>query len=70
MLIYESISLSHLLGSVEGVPLVDVVVAVDHPEDFVVGVDDAARIVGLLPVRVGGVAQVKLIVTIKTNSVK
>ena len=69
MLIYESISLSHLLGSVEGVPLVDVVVAVDHPEDYVVGVDDAARIV-CLPVRVGGVAQVKLIVTIKTNSVK
>ena len=64
------LSVSHLLSSVQGIPLVDVVLAVDHPEDLVVGVDDAARVVGLLPVCDGGVAQVKLIVTIKTRSVK
>ena len=62
-------SLSHLLGSVQGVPLVNVVLAVDNPEDLVVSVDDAARIVGLLPVCDGGVAQIKLVMTVQTRPV-
>ena len=64
-----SISLTHLLGSVQGVPLVNVVLAVDNPEDLVVSVDDAARIVRLLPVCDGGVAQIKLVMTVQTRPV-
>ena len=64
------IILTHLLGSVQGVPLVNVVLAVDHPEDLVVCVDDAAGVVGLLPVCDGGVAQVKLVMTVQAGSVK
>ena len=56
-----SLSISYLLGFVERVPLVDVVLAVDDPEDLVVGVDDAAGVVGLLP-HDGGVGQVELVV--------
>ena len=62
--------LTHLLRSVQGVPLVNVVLAVDHPEDLVVGVDDAAGVVGLLPVCDGGVAQIKLVMTVQARSVK
>ena len=64
-----SISLTHLLGSVQGVPLVNVVLAVDNPEDLVVSVDDAARIVRLLPVCDGRVAQIKLVMTVQTRPV-
>ena len=62
----------YLLSSVQGVPLVDVVLAVDHPEDLVVRVYDAAGVVRLLPVRDGGVAQVEidLVMTVQTRPVK
>ena len=39
----------YLFSSIQGIPLVDIVLTVDHPEDLVVGVDDAARVVRLLP---------------------
>ena len=43
------LSNTYFLGSVECVPLIDVVLTVDNPEYLVVGVDDAAAVVRLLP---------------------
>ena len=63
-----SFSLSYLLSFVERVPLVDVVLAVDDPQYLVVGVDDAAGVVCLLPWREdGGVRQVELVVSCQTR---
>ena len=50
----------YLFRTVESHPLVDVVLAVDDPEYLVVGVDDAARVVSLLP-HDRGVGQVQLV---------
>ena len=52
----------YLLGSVEGISLVNIVFTVDHPEYLEVLLDDAAGVVALLP-HDAGVRQVQTLVT-------
>ena len=40
---------TYFLGSVECVSLIDVVLTVDDPKYLIVGIDDAAAVVGFLP---------------------